>query len=64
MIPWGRGWRNFGWYCKGRFCEKPHKAGGVPLYECKICGPDGEFCGVCATKNGWKCNVGHPLRRG
>ena len=55
MLPWGRGWRNFGWYCKG--C-KGHFGGGVQLYECSNCGPNpaSEYCLNCASNAyHWKC---------
>ena len=62
MFPWGKGLRNFGWYCKGD-CDG-HYGGGVPLYECGICGPAGEYCGPCATRQNGKCEVGHRLHKG
>ncbi len=55
MLPWFKGYRNFGWVCK--YCGD-NIPGGVQLYYCPYCGvnPANEYCLNCASnKLHWKC---------
>ena len=56
MFPWGKGLRNFGWYCKR--CNK-HFGGGVQLYMCQRCGDDpaNEYCLNCAGALDFNCPI-------